>query len=685
MTDETRIAPEGETPVNPYSLLEAVNNSSDTAHTAWLIFLAIMAYLMIAVAGVTHRDLLLETPVTLPILQVSIQQAQFFQFASVLVVLFHLGVVSQLVLLARKALEFDAAVRSLEVTERRTHPLRLELHNFFFVQAIAGPHRSVVMSAFLHGMSWLTLVILPVVLLLYIQISYLPYHDVATTWVHRGALIVDIVMLVTIGVFLMRAETSFFQAFWRATLHHPFSFVVTTGVLALVAFFSFFVATVPDEALDRATRTLTGADRRELGSERRQRLAGGFQMPFVQARADGSLWGLFHRNLIVTDADLVPEKSLTGEDASLNLRDRDLRHARLDRTDLHRADFTGADLSGASLVGADLRGIRLQCADVTELILTENREAARCAEARRANFTRALLTGARLVGVDLRGARLEEANLEGVELTHAILTGANFAGARLDKADLSGGVQMQGANFLVASLQGADLTGVRAQFADFSSAAMQGSVLALAELQGAVLRDADVEGVDLSYAKLQGADLTGLKARAADFKGAAVWLTSPPPPDGLALADLTEVSVAPLEASAAGALVAMLETIDNPRLRRQVKEAIDPVTNIAQSRAWAGSPQERQWQALIAAGAPALGEAYRTQLTDYLTHLMCRSRWSNGAVATGIAKRAQGQQFRGDMAAIYDRVRAKECPAKDAVLPKTLKDLGTAVDLARVN
>ena len=50
MADTVRVGPDGETPVNPYSLLEAVNNSSDTSHTAWLIFLAIMTYLMILVA-----------------------------------------------------------------------------------------------------------------------------------------------------------------------------------------------------------------------------------------------------------------------------------------------------------------------------------------------------------------------------------------------------------------------------------------------------------------------------------------------------------------------------------------------------------------------------------------------------------------------------------------------------------
>ena len=141
---------EGEAPVNPYSLLEAINASSRTAHTGWLIFIGVMTYLLIAVAGVTHKDLLLSRDVTLPLLQVDIGLTRFFLFAPILLVLFHLGVVVQLALLARKTLEFDTAMRMLEATDRRTHPLRLELHNFFFVQALAGPQRSRIMSVFLH-------------------------------------------------------------------------------------------------------------------------------------------------------------------------------------------------------------------------------------------------------------------------------------------------------------------------------------------------------------------------------------------------------------------------------------------------------------------------------------------------------------------------------------------------------
>ena len=139
MNDISRTGLDTETPVNPYSLLEAVNRSSDTANTAWLLFIGLMAYLLITVAGVTHKDLLLNAAITLPVLQVNIELTRFFLFAPIVLVLLHLGVVGQLVLLARKTLEFGSSIRMLEISDQRTHPLRLELDNFFFVQAMAGP------------------------------------------------------------------------------------------------------------------------------------------------------------------------------------------------------------------------------------------------------------------------------------------------------------------------------------------------------------------------------------------------------------------------------------------------------------------------------------------------------------------------------------------------------------------
>jgi uncharacterized protein YjbI with pentapeptide repeats len=682
MTDLARGAPEGETPVNPYSLLEAVNSSSDTAHTGWLIFLAVMAYLMIAVAGVTHKDLLLETPVSLPIMQVNIQLAQFFQFAPIVLVLLHLGIVSQLALLARETLEFDYAIRLLEATDRRTHPLRLELNNFFFVQAIAGPYRSRVMSAFLHGMSWLTLVVLPVVLLIYIQAVFLPYHDTAITWTHRIALLADIAILVSIGLFLMRAETSFSKAFMRTTSAHPVSFAATVLVLVTVAAFSFFFATIPGEALDRMTQRVLGFDNEDEAGPA-PRYVAGYALPFLTFGSEGSLLGLFKRNLEVVDADLVVDKDQTPGEPSISLRDRDLRFAKLDRTDLHQADFTGADLRGASLTGADLRGAWLQCADVTELILTEDRAAAKCTTARRATFTRARLDGAHMTGADLRSAKLDETRLDDAELAYAMVQGANFSSAHLEKADLTGGVQAQGANFLVANLQGADFTGAQLHGADFSSADMTGAVLSYAHLDLAEFRDAKLDGAVLYRASLLGTDFVGVSITGADLREARVWKSVPPQADNEGLADLSGVNIAAIGEADVADLKYAVDRVISRRTKARLGEALAPLVDLAEAAKWASSPDHAQWQALVTSATQSAPDLYKPRITDYLVRLMCRPRWSNGAVATGVARRAQRQEFRGDLITIYDRLKADDCPASKTVAPKTLKDLSAAADIAR--
>lgn len=682
MTDLGRSPPDGETPVNPYSLLEAVNHSSDTAHTAWLIFLAIMAYFMIAVAGVTHKDLLLETPVTLPILQVNIQLAQFFQFAPVVLVLLHLGLISQLTLLARETLEFDHAIRLLEATDKRTHPLRLELNNFFFVQAIAGPYRSRVMSVFLHGMSWLTLVVLPVVLILYIQVVFLPYHDEGITWTHRVALLVDIAMLISIGIFLMRAEVSFVHAFMRTTSAHPISFLVTIFVLLFVTVLSFCVATIPGEALDRYTQSLLGIENEDETGQG-QRFAKGFAVSFLSFGSEGSLLGVFQRNLLVVDTDLVADRDQTPGEPSISLRGRDLRFAKLDRSDLHQADFTGADLRGASLAGADLRGAWLQCADLTQLLLSEDRTAANCPTARRANFTRARLEEAHMIGIDLRSAKLEEARLESAELGYSLLTGANFSSAHLEKADLTGGVQAQNASFLIANLQGADFTGAQMQGADFSSANLQGAGLSYAHLQAAVLRDADLSAATLNRAHLEGADFTGAKISGADFRGAIVWMTRPPVPDATGLTDFSELSINPITDVDVAAMKQTIERIKSRRVRTALSERLMPLMNVAEAAKWSSDPELAQWQSLAAASAALQPEPYKIQLTEFLTKLQCKARWGNGSVATGIARRAQTQQFRGDVVAVYDRLIAEDCPASKLVPAKLLRDFGAAADVLR--
>jgi len=666
---------DAETPVNPYSLLEAVNRSSDSANAAWLIYMALMSYLLITVAGISHKELLLNSDIALPILQVKIELTRFFIFAPILFVLLHLGVMGQLVQLARKTLEFAASIRMLETSDQRTHPLRLELDNFFFAQAIAGPERSRIVGTFLHGMSWLTIVVAPVLLLLYVELVFLPYHDVAITWVHRLTLIADIALLLLMGVFLWRLETSFLRAFLR-TLHHPLSLLLTVGLLAGVAAFSILVATIPGEAVEAPA---PGSPIRQ-GTGARQVF--GYAVPAFAASAEAPLLGLFQRNLNVSDTNLVVDKDVT-PGVTLSLRGRDLRFARLDRTDLHQADMTGANLDGASLVGADLHGVWMSCADLSALLLSDNRHAAQCASARGANLSKARLAEAKMAGVDLRSAKLEEARLEGAQLGHAMLSGASFASARLDRADLSG-AWLHGANFILASLQGADLSGAKLQAADFASATMQGASLALAGLEGASLRDAELEGANLAMARLVGADLSGAKMQGSDLRGAVIWRAlAPTGGDGPVLADMAQIVLQQPAEEEWVALAASLARLEDGPLAVRLGDALGRLADAAQNGAWNGSPEQQLWQGLAKAADGLGADDYKGRLTDYLVRLMCRARFADGAVAAGIARRAMAPAFKGDMPALYVRLKSTECAASSAMPPRLMRELAAAAEAAR--
>lgn len=110
----------------------------------------------------------------------------------------------------------------------------------------------------------------------------------------------------------------------------------------------------------------------------------------------------------------------------IDLRQADLREARLRGVDLSHADLENADLIGVDFSFADLREANL-CG--TKLV--------------RSNFTGANLTNANLreailTRANFHNAKLIEANLFGCSLYLANLDDANFSGANLERVDFSG-------------------------------------------------------------------------------------------------------------------------------------------------------------------------------------------------------------------------------------------------------
>jgi uncharacterized protein YjbI with pentapeptide repeats len=643
MDDNTRAALDAEAPVNPYSLLDALNTTAARTNTLWLIFLALIAYAALTVASLTHRDLLLDAGIVLPLLQVRLDLVRFFLLGPAVLALVHLMMVVQLALLARKALEFDAALRLLESTDLRSHPLRLELDSFFFVQALAGSERSRVLSALLHAIGWLTLLLLPLLLLLWMQMAFLPFHHPGVTAAQRLIVLADVAVLLLVGVFVMRAETTFFGAFLRSVLNRPGSVVFALAVLAGAASLSLVTA----------------------GS------------------GDGLLLGAFPRNLAVTDANLVSDPDRATGMRSVSLRGRDLRFARLDRSDLRRADLTGAILDGASLRNADLRGVQLGCADAAALQQADKRAMAGCARAQDADFSGARLAGAGLAGADLRGAKLDDASLEGADLRRGVLPGATFERARLQRADLSGAA-LQGASFVAANLQGAVLAGAGLQMADFSGAALQGAQLASAHLAGAVLREADLEGAELPQTKLYGADLRGARLHAADLAGATIWLTVPPGGDATDSADIANIAIKAPGKDDVEALRTVVASAEALPAGERTAGLAGLLNGMGTGASWQDSADGQTWSGLLRTSEAAMADGFRTRLSAQLGRLACRARFADGAVAAGVARRAANPAtFKGDPAVVADRLKAPDCPAGKALPPSALLDLAAAAEERR--
>ena len=288
-----------------------------------------------------------------------------------------------------------------------------------------------------------------------------------------------------------------------------------------------------------------------------------------------------------------------------------------------------------------------------------------------------------MLGIDLRRGKLEEASLVNANLSNAVLTGADLNSAHLEKASLEA-VEAQGAQFLFARLQGANLNGARLQAANLSSARLQGAYLRRADLRGADLGNVDLEGATLELAMLQGANMADAQIKAADFRGAGVWLTQPPAPDATGLADFSGLVMTAITDADNVALKADLGRIERPRLRREIETAMQPLFDAPTVQGWTSSAQAQQWQTLTA-GSTAAAFDYQDKLTDYLMKLMCKVRWANGAVATGLARRAKTEGFRGQMVLLYDRSRMDDCSSSKTIDPDVLREFGVTVDTARYN
>lgn len=452
----------------------SVGEAASVTTGLWLSYLFVLVYIAIAAGAVTHKDLFLENPVKLPFVSdVPLPLVAFFVLAPIVFIVSHAYTLVHFVMLAAKVgiynKELDTQLGHAVETKEY---LRWQLPSNIFVQILAGPaHLRLGTLGFLSKrIAWVSLVIGPIFLLLLIQVQFLPFHSEAITWLHRGFVALDVVLLWTLWPSVVDGGRELERpARWRQT------WLVLGGCAAMGL--SLTAATFPGE-------------RMEEWAGKRQTIP-----PFLAA-------------LLVQKDEDVPPKSLD----------------RVEWTSVHDLLFNGP-YDRKKQNRTSLFSNTLVLPGFNALV------AAKIDESRLGPFEYSLtrkdghFEGAIFEGADLRKINLENAHLQGASLLQAKLQGAQFYNANLNGATLSQ-AKLQGASLDSAQLEGADLTDAALQGAWALNADLKSASLKAAQLQGAGLNDAQLQGAELEGAQLQGAKLegaflwrAGLNVKSAD----AIW------------------------------------------------------------------------------------------------------------------------------------------------------------------
>jgi uncharacterized protein YjbI with pentapeptide repeats len=555
-------------------LLKAANEAAQHVQRVYLTFLLLTTYIAIIIWSTTDEQLLKVSSVNLPLLDVPLPIVQFYTFVPWLFFVLHFNLLLQLYLLAHKLRVVEKAMLDLgtdTVEEQET----AKLFPFPFSHMLIGRYQQRIVRPLLGIVVWTTVVFVPLAILTYMQVRFLPYHDGAITWNQRVAVLADAGLLGIFSFIIPMARRSdqetqreshgdekvwirwlrLIQIGWRGFYIQRGSFALVVFTSLIFCLFSYSIAVLPGEEkgwpFGNLTEVLFEGPSRYI--HRNLRLSG-------KILVDGELTPNLAGGLRSQDGK-IKEESMK-DVAGLNLRNRDLRSADLRGALLPKVDLRGANLDNARLDRADLSGADLSPLDANDgascveekqeenltprdqttarLIDAKTVIAARAADLRKkGRFCFTSLRGANLSGSTLENSRLPYARLEGAILQAAQLSKTNLFRARLQNANLSHArlheadlrrAQLQGAVLTWAQLHGADLShaqlqvmhsiDMEAQGANLEGAHLQGAHLLQANFQGANLRGALLQGTRLETVRFQGADLKGAQLQGADLSAA---------------------------------------------------------------------------------------------------------------------------------------------------------------------
>ena len=535
-------------------LRAAVDSASSEARAAYASFTIFALYFATTVGATSHEGLLRGSEVTMPGLGVGLPIVGFYVLVPPLFLLFHALLLIQLNVLASR-------VRRLR--EATSEPGELSGPPFVLSQFLLGNIRGFLLGPMVYGAMWVSLILLPIGVLIFVQVRFLPYHSDWVTWWHRILIVVDLGLVWLLWPRILKPAASTDMASAVRHDHGPLDRRTNsahggsgsgiapnapmawrglglTGLGALTAvtlLFSWTLATIPESSAELAQMAQDDAVCSPEDQDAQEAHATVPPPAYEICRLTWNLWSYFarvslspavaggpvrtvrclsyllfeapttplnmRRNLQVRSADLVPAPPRDVVTEQLGADQAWGAHGRgldLRGRDLRYADLSSSDLRKADLRGADLLGANLSFADL------------RYAKAGAVKFSdfdgcKAALRAGDLCLNRLRGANLQNADLRSSQFREADLRQANLNYTNLQGIDLAS-ARLEDASLKGASLQGAELHSAVMDRADLKGARLAGSDLSEASLQHTCLKRTDITLAHLKKARLAHADLS---------------------------------------------------------------------------------------------------------------------------------------------------------------------------------
>ena len=514
-------------------LFDSVNETAKIARASLLFFLVVTLYLLIIVGTTTDLMLLRGEIVALPLMEVGVPVVAFYSVAPLIFLLLHSNLLWRLSQLTRNVSRWKKDSDGL----KDDHSSLVFPLDFALLLLDGKPRLGL----------WVIVVtqiyILPIVVLLALQMSFLAYQSSEITGWHQRIVTIDLVLLL---LFLLVSFVISTREKRKVERNHVLKMLQMSGRVflaslvlisaSLVFIFTWDIAVVPNSGQETMETVGMNADDTcfavDDSQERsiQQQLSACLQQPVaclqqpVACQRQLSAW-IFadwwwkedyktsyrpvRRFLDVSEQLIVlkevppeivgklitkEETELKGEEGKFKGKETELKVEEAKPDPLCKyigeLDLSGRQLKYARFYGSQFRCVKLESAELRDADL-------RLTKLHGANLSKANLHGADLQLTELHYADLSNAKLHGADLFGAELYGADLFEAELYGADLWF-AELHGANLFKANLHGADLSNAKLYSAYLSEANLHSASLLGAKLYGADLEAVMLKNTDLS-------------------------------------------------------------------------------------------------------------------------------------------------------------------------------------------